>query len=232
MHRLKCLGYTTLPFSELATRLTSGGHVPERTIALTFDDGYADFYVNALPVLQHHDFTATLFVTTGWLDDAGAFAAGCPLDRMLTSAQVRRIADAGIEIGAHSHSHAELDQLPAAQLERELADSKALLEDVTGRAVRTLAYPYGYSNRRVRAAVAANGYRYAAAVANRAARSPLDPMASPRLTIRRSTDMSAFERIARTDGLGRAFLRDRLLTGGYSVVRHGRHLARQARGRG
>ncbi len=72
------LGYTTLTFSAASERLMAGQGLPERPVVLTFDDGYADFHEHALPALQRHGFTATLFVTTGWLADAGAHAAGRP----------------------------------------------------------------------------------------------------------------------------------------------------------
>jgi peptidoglycan/xylan/chitin deacetylase (PgdA/CDA1 family) len=229
LQRLACLGYATLTLTELGARLDSGADLPERAVALTFDDGYADFYDNALPMLQRHDFTATVFVTTGWLDDAGA-SAGRPLDRMLSCGQIREIVAAGMEIGAHSHSHAQLDRLSPGELAKELLDSKELLERVTGVPVHSFAYPYGYSNNGVRAAVGATGYRYAVVVANACVQTPADPLALPRLTIRRSTSITTFERIVRAQGVGRAFLVDRALTRGFALVRRGRNLTGAVRG--
>jgi peptidoglycan/xylan/chitin deacetylase (PgdA/CDA1 family) len=232
MDLLARLGCTTLTFSAAGALLSAGEELPPRAVVLTFDDGYADFAEHALPILERHGATATLFVTTGWVHDAGEHAAGRPLDRMLSWAQLREVATAGIEIGAHSHSHAELDQLPDPRLQAELRVSRALLEEVTGQPVRSLAYPFGYSSRRVRAAVAAAGYEHAAAVANALAEPRADRLAIPRLTVRRSTTLDSFRQLARGRAISRTFLVDRALTHAWAVVRRGRSLAGRVRGHG
>jgi peptidoglycan/xylan/chitin deacetylase (PgdA/CDA1 family) len=228
---LKGHGYTTLRFAELGAALQGGTPIPERSIVLTFDDGYADFHHYALPSLERYGFTATVFVTTGWLDDAGDQAAGEPLDRMLSWKQVREVAGAGVEIGAHSHSHPQLDQIPGPALREELHHSKALLENGIGRPVQSLAYPFGYSSRRVRAEVAASGYRYAAAVGNSLGGLDSDRLALPRLTVRRSTGPEAFDRIIHAQGIGLAFAPDRALTRGYAVARRARYAVNRMRKR-
>jgi peptidoglycan/xylan/chitin deacetylase (PgdA/CDA1 family) len=226
------LGATTLTFSEASNRLAAGMALPPRAVVLTFDDGYADFSEQVVPLLERHGATATVFVTTGWIGNGGVHAAGRPLDRMLTWAQVREVAAAGLEVGAHGHSHAQLDQLPDAELQAELRTSRALLEEGTGQPVRALAYPFGYSNRRVRAAVGAAGFRHAAAVANALAGLQADRLAIPRLTVRRSTTPETFERIVRGEAIGRTFLVDRALTRGWAVARRSRSLALRLRDHG
>lgn len=227
---LRRLGFTTATFGEFAAAVSAGRPLPERSVVLTFDDGYADFHDNALPLLTSHGFTATVFVTTGWLEDAGRHAAGEPLDRMLSWKKVRGLAQAGIEIGAHSHSHAQLDQIPTPALREELSCTKGLLESEIGMPVHTLAYPYGYSSARVRAEVAASGYRFAAAVANRVNGERVDPLALPRLTVRRSTSPETFERIVRAEDLGRTFALERALSLGWRPVRMARYAANRVRG--
>ena len=109
-------GFTTLTLSELASALAGDARrLPERPVVLTFDDGFADFHRAALPLLRRYGFTATVFVTTGWIADAGRHAAGRSPGRMLCWSQIREAAAAGVEIGAHSHRHPQLDQIAAEQ---------------------------------------------------------------------------------------------------------------------
>ncbi|SEF79920.1 Polysaccharide deacetylase [Thermomonospora echinospora] len=217
-------GFTPVPVSTLADR---PGRLPARPVVITFDDGYADFHERALPVLDGLGFAATVFVTTGWLADAGTQAAGAPLDRMLSWPQVREAAAHGIEIGGHSHSHPQLDQLPDAALDDELTRNKGLLEDRLDRPVTTMAYPYGYSSARVRRAAARAGYTSACAVANRLPRDE-HVLALPRLTVRQGMDLGTFARLVEGDGVLRTYAFDRVLTKGYAVVRRLRYAVRQA----
>ena len=225
-------GYTGLTFGDLGELLRTGSPLPARPVVVTLDDGYADAHEEALPLLAEYGFAATVFVTPGWLRDAAGFAAGRPLARALSWSQVRELADAGVEIGAHSQSHPQLDQLPDETLHAELGISKAVLEDRLGRAVTAMAYPFGYHRSRVRQAVAAAGYRHAAAVGNAATRPADDPLARPRLTVRRTTTTATFTRIVACTDLARIYAVDRFATGGWSCVRRARRLLSAARGHG
>jgi peptidoglycan/xylan/chitin deacetylase (PgdA/CDA1 family) len=211
-------GYTGLTFSELADAFENGKALPRRPVVLTFDDGYADFATTAWPILARYDFPATVFVTTGWMADAGANAAGKSLDTVLTRKQVRTLATAGIEIGAHTHSHPQLDQLSDSALREELGDCRTLLEEFSGGPVRALAYPYGYSSAQVRLATRAAGYRRAASVRNLQATSSENLFMLPRLTIRRSTTAATFAAVM--VGADReVYWRDHLLTASWGAVR-------------
>jgi peptidoglycan/xylan/chitin deacetylase (PgdA/CDA1 family) len=223
---LRGAGFTTITASELSATLAGdGGKLPDRPIVLTFDDGYADFHSRALPALDHYGATATLFVTTGWVQDADMRLAAP--GRMLNRTQIAEVAGAGVEIGAHTRRHPQLDQLPPNLVREELHSSKQWLEDELGRPVPGLAYPFGYSSAGVRAVARETGYGYACGVGNRTARSASDLLELPRLTVRRATTMPAFRRLVEghtTMGL----LEDRALTKGWAGVRRVRALSNAA----
>lgn len=225
---LQGAGYVTLRAAEVTAAMAGEGRgLPARPVVLTFDDGFADFHDTALPALLRYGFTATLFVTTSWIRDSGVRSLGAEHASrvppgMLSWSQIEEAAAAGIEIGAHTEHHPQLDQLSGTALWQELRGSKNLLEDRLGVAVTGLSYPFGYSNQRVRETAAAAGYRYACAVANRYALASDDQFALPRLTIGRTTRLHGFGHIVKGDRLPPELLAYRVLTRGWSVVRHAR----------
>ncbi|MFF4570201.1 polysaccharide deacetylase family protein [Streptomyces sp. NPDC001410] len=220
------LGLTPVTTADLATRWRSGRPLPERPLLITFDDGYEGVHRHALPVLAKHGFAATLFVSTGWI--RGAYDTGGGLDAMLDWQQVRDLAGTGIEIGGHSHSHPQLDQLDDAALRAELVRSTEIVTDELGARPVSFAYPYGYSSRRVRVAVREAGYGQALAVGNGLARRRQGPYALQRVTVRRGTDVKEFERLLQGRAIARNFAKDRALTKGYALVRRARQVRRKA----
>jgi peptidoglycan/xylan/chitin deacetylase (PgdA/CDA1 family) len=181
-------GYTTVTVADLASRLRGGPHGPGlsgRLVALTFDDAYADFHDVAMPLLASYGMTGTLFVPTAY---AGGRSAWMDRDGegdrpMLSWSGLARIGAAGIEIGAHSHTHPAMDRLAGAELASQAARPKAELEDRLGLPVTSFAYPYGRYDRRVRAAVAAAGYQAACTMNSWAATASSPPFELPRTAV-------------------------------------------------
>ncbi|MEH0422148.1 polysaccharide deacetylase family protein [Streptomyces sp. B21-083] len=219
-------GFTPLKTADLATRWRSGRPLPARPLLITFDDGYEGVHRHALPVLAKHGFPATLFVSTGWL--RGPYDTGGGLDTMLDWDQVRELAGSGVEIGGHSHTHPELDQLDDDALRFELTRCRDVVAGQLGAVPVSFAYPYGYSSRRVRQAVRAAGFTQALAVGNGLARRQQGPYALRRVTVRRSTGIEEFARLAEGRSVAREFARDRALTKGYAMVRRARQVRRKA----
>lgn len=225
MEILAALRRTPLTVAELAALWRGrGGELPARPVLLTFDDGYEGVHRHALPVLARYGFPATLFVTTGWL--RGPCGAGGGPGRMLDWGQVRELAAHGVEIGGHSHTHPQLDQLGAAALHHEVRHCAEVIGRALGAPPVSFAHPYGYSDRRVREAVRAAGFAQALAVGNALARRRQGPYALHRLTVRRSTGTAAFERLAEGRAIGPHFAGDRALTKAYAVLRAARRTAR------
>lgn len=198
--------FNVLPLEQAIVSLKQG-RIPARAAAITFDDGYADNWLNAVPILQKHGLHATFFIATGFLDGgrmwndtliesvrgarvdtidlswlgksalplgsiaekraalevlipaikhmaaadreaavarvAECCAADLPIDLMLTSAQLLAIRSAGMGVGAHTVNHPILARLDAASARREIAESRAMLEDRLGERIGLFAYPNG-----------------------------------------------------------------------------------------
>ncbi|MBZ4017015.1 polysaccharide deacetylase family protein [Streptomyces purpurogeneiscleroticus] len=217
-------GYHPLTTAQLAAAWRDGGALPDRPVLITFDDGYEGVHRHALPVLAKYGFPATLFVSTGWLP--GPYDTGGALDTMLGWDQVRELAAAGVEIGGHSHTHPQLDQLADDRLRSEVLRCKAIVAEQLGAAPVSFAYPYGYSSRRVRRTVRAAGFHQSLAVGNDLAGRRQGPYALRRLTVRRSTDLAEFRRIVAGEAIGRTFAKDRVLTKGYALLRRSRQAIR------
>ncbi|WP_406708167.1 polysaccharide deacetylase family protein [Streptomyces halobius] len=133
-------------------------------VGLTFDDGYADFLSDALPLLRRHDCTATVFVMPGRAGGDNAWDPLGPRKPLLTEDGIRAVADAGMEIGSHGLLHQDLTTADGVTLVRETAVSRALLTELTGRAPEGFCYPYGAVDTRAVEAVRGAGYGYACAI--------------------------------------------------------------------
>lgn len=145
-----------------AAAMSWRGTLPGKMSALTFDDGYADLYEHALPVLARHRLPATVFLVAAtlsegkavdWVDDPPARAL-----RTLTADQVLAMQEAGVTFGSHSRAHLDLTTLSYEDCVADLKASRETLEDVLRRPVTLLAYPRGRHSPDVRRATAAAGY--------------------------------------------------------------------------
>jgi len=181
--------FTVVPIAELRHAHADGGR-DDDLACLTFDDGYRDNYEHALPILERLGLRASFFPATGFLGHTfRSWAADHP---MMTAEQVRRLAGLGHEIGAHGVTHRKLTQLPADVVRREAADSKAFLEDLTGRPVETFAYPKGAYDDAVKGAVADAGFATALTVRDGLLADDPDWLALPRLGIHDGLSVKAF----------------------------------------
>ncbi len=177
-------GHTAMTVSALVDAIRHGRTLPERPVAITFDDGLADFAEHAWPALRQRDLTATLYVVTDGIGERAAWLAdGEEAPRMLTWDQVRTLDIEGCEIGSHSLSHPELDTLRGATLADEVALSRRELSTRLGHPVRSFAYPHGYHDRRVRQAVIDAGYDSACAVREALSSRGDDTFALARVTL-------------------------------------------------
>ncbi len=133
-------GCNVVDLMTLIHALKAGGDLPPRSVALTFDDGFRDFYTEAFPVLERYGFPATVFLVTGRID------MGEPLNgkSCLSWDQIRELDRAGITFGSHTVNHPTLSVLPQKELEFELTRSKERIESELGKSIDSFCYPFGF----------------------------------------------------------------------------------------
>lgn len=137
MDYLASHGYHTVSLDELGNALLNHGSLPSKPIVITFDDGYADCYFAAFPILRSHGFKATNFIITGLV--------GAP--NYLTWGQIDEMKNSGVfTFGAHTVHHYALTSLSPASISSEVTDSKNTLQSHLGYPINWLAYPYGRVN--------------------------------------------------------------------------------------
>jgi peptidoglycan/xylan/chitin deacetylase (PgdA/CDA1 family) len=172
--RLAEQGVETVTMADLFEHFAGGTALPKRAVVLTFDDGYDDNYEHAFRLLRQHDMVGTFFVTTDFVERPG----------YLTWSQIAEMADAGMEIAAHSSNHADFTKVGPNELRRQLVEPKAILEHHIKQPVRFLAYPAGKYNPAVMAASRAAGYEAAVTVLHGTRHAPGNAFELPRVRAR------------------------------------------------
>jgi len=188
--------YTLLNVTQLVHALTGKAALPERPVVLTFDDGYADFYHHALPVLSRYNLPATLYIATGLVGRTNPWDSAS----MLTWKQIAEISSSGIECGAHTHNHPKLDTLPAAMARNEIKHSKDLLEQHLGQEVSSFCYPYGYYTADVRRLVKEAGFTSACATKYVMSSNTADHFTLERLMVFPNMNIRAFHALLTQEG--------------------------------
>jgi peptidoglycan/xylan/chitin deacetylase (PgdA/CDA1 family) len=150
------VGWEFVDLVEL-TRRAVGGEEVDGLAAVTFDDAFVGIHRDAAEVLDALGVPATVFAPSARLgvDDPDWYEAS---DRTMSAHELREVAKAGIRVESHTRTHANLPTLDDTALELELRGAREELEDLLGEPVTLLAYPFGYYDRRVRAATEAAGY--------------------------------------------------------------------------
>jgi peptidoglycan/xylan/chitin deacetylase (PgdA/CDA1 family) len=138
------LGATTLTIAQLADALRSG-ELPPRAVAITFDDGCASAVRVAAPLLADRGLTATFFCVAGYLGRTNEWPTQ-PKEmlrlELASAGELRGLAEAGFEIGAHGFEHAPLSRAVPELARSELETAKHLIEEAAGVDVCSFAYPY------------------------------------------------------------------------------------------
>jgi peptidoglycan/xylan/chitin deacetylase (PgdA/CDA1 family) len=193
-------GFRGVSLREAVTHRQRHGSWPTKSVALTFDDGFANFYEQALPVLVKHNFAATVFVISGHMNGLNDWAeppAELGPQKMLSWQQVVELVGSGVEIGSHTRTHPDLRRCGLEKARLEMNESRKEIEDHLGRRVESFAYPYGGTSVAL-SMLAAN--EFSAACTTQLRRADSDPLESlPRIDMYYIRSQSKLQRLLNGD---------------------------------
>ncbi|MBU0952433.1 MAG: polysaccharide deacetylase family protein [Elusimicrobia bacterium] len=156
MQYLNWRGYKAIPLEEFINRIRNNRPFPKKTFAISFDDGYQNNYINALPVLKKYKYPATIFLVVNEIGRKVQHDRTSPEER-LTKKEIKGMAKY-INFGSHTMTHVNLATEKVLQARNEIAYSKTAIEKITGKKVRIFCYPMGRFNPTVKGFVKENGY--------------------------------------------------------------------------
>jgi peptidoglycan/xylan/chitin deacetylase (PgdA/CDA1 family) len=175
---LQAAGWHSVTVAQISQALQLGKALPPRTFAISIDDGWDDGYTYAFPILQRHGFHATYYVIAGRV---GAWK------NVLTPAELKALAAAGMEIGDHTLDHVGLPYLSPVGLHVQVATSADLLAAIVGKRPATFAYPSGRYDFAAEEEVQADGFGMAVIEGSGAWESAANRFAVPRVRVSPST---------------------------------------------
>jgi peptidoglycan/xylan/chitin deacetylase (PgdA/CDA1 family) len=160
---LKKHGYTTISLQDLHHHFTLKSPLPSKSILLTFDDGYEDNLMNALPLLKKYDMAATVCIISNWIGQENNWEdyKNKPHCRTMDLAQLQEWLKQGMFICAHTVNHPFLSRLNNEEILHELASCKSSLEQQLHIPIDFLCYPYGDFDDRVKILAKQVGYKAA-----------------------------------------------------------------------
>jgi peptidoglycan/xylan/chitin deacetylase (PgdA/CDA1 family) len=192
MRLLRLMGYQGLSMSALQPYLR--GEKSGKVVGITFDDGYNNNLVNALPVLQRQGFSSTCYVVSSLVGQTNQWdlEGGIAQTGLMTVVEMRSWLAGGQEIGAHTRTHAHLEQLAPADSMLEIHGSKMDLEALLGVTVAHFCYPYGRYGSVQISQVHAAGFETATTTERGRANTASKLFELPRVPVLRSTTLPVF----------------------------------------
>lgn len=182
---LRDRGYRCVSLSDAFQWMTSGKPLPDRSVILTFDDGFKSNYTTAFPLLKRYGFSATVFLVTGAMGKKVNWkkVSEIPALPMMSWDEADEMAEYGVDFQSHSVTHPFMTSLSANEAMDELAGSREEIEGRLGNKVDFFCYPYGDMDEKVRIAVKEAGYMAACSSVYGKVQPGDDPMALKRICV-------------------------------------------------
>ena len=191
MQLLKLLGYRGLALRDLMPYIR--GEKQGKVIGLSFNDGYQDNLIHALPVLKAHGFTATCYIVSDLCGKYNEWDQGQGQPKAIMTAQeVRAWHQNGMEVGCHTLTHSRLTKCNQAEAKRQINLSKQQLENMISSRITSFCYPYGSNNQTIRELVEAAGFEHALDIKKGLSGNPAQNYCIPRITIQNRTHTIRF----------------------------------------
>ncbi len=172
-------GYHVIAFSELVNSIREKKPLPQKSVVITFDDGYEDNYTNAFPVLKQYHFPAIIFIVTDVVSKPG----------FLTWEQIKEMEKSDISFGSHTRLHTYLPSLDKAEQRNQIRGSKEILEQQLEHSIEYFAYPSGGFNNSIIALLKEAGYKAACTTNRGYHRSNDDPYIIKRIRFGNNDDL-------------------------------------------
>lgn len=186
--------FHVVPLADLVAMMEHKQPIPPRTVVITFDDGFEDNFLTALPILKKYSFPSTIFISTANIGKVVTGRNGTEL-KVATALQIAsNSANSLVSLGSHSHEHIKLPSLDAAKIEDQLTTSKTILRDVVGKDVEFVAYPSGKVNQAI-ADIARKYFRAGVGTQKGRVRGGDDRMVLKRNTVDQDVTLAQFKGI-------------------------------------
>ncbi|WP_133408103.1 polysaccharide deacetylase family protein [Parashewanella tropica] len=150
--------FNVVPLSKVITALKKKQTLPNKTVAITFDDGYRTIYENARPILNEYDFPYTMFLASKPIEQG--------FKNMMSWKQIQTIAKEGAEIMNHTYDHVHLIRMRPnesqtqwlTRIKSNIEKNETIIKQYTGQNFKALAYPYGEYNTHIMRMLTEMGY--------------------------------------------------------------------------
>ena len=152
--------YKVMRLEELVYCLTEQREMPKKSVVITFDDGYKNDYVKALPILKQYNFPATIFLAADYIGQNEVFPwfnGLCEGDEKvkenwvpLSWAEVKEMSQDGFTFGSHTCSHSNIRTMSRKDFQKEIEESKDIIEGRINKQINLFSYPFSFPKYRRR----------------------------------------------------------------------------------